>query len=444
MAITMAVSGNSPSIYNYPTVFLDGNGVFSGSISGLTVLDSGATITVSPSASNPSAPSATATVTRTSTSFSIAIPRSWLSWFNGLNYNLTQKSNGTLYYDLAINVKSTLGYMAGSAAYAGLPSDVKPAIGNVSVAFTNNSTLDALLQNKTTLTTVTATGLTLSEGTPYFRQAVVVLSRQTETGWAQVYQKDETYPGNASTLTVSINRLMEYTRMKVDFYLYDTRSIYAIVSKEFDFLPYTPPLIESYSAFRCDQDGTENNLGGWISLMVNWTYDDLGGVNSAGASFVWGPQGGTMSAPINLPSGVLLGPFGDGNIDPETTYVFRVTVADQLESVTTQDLLIRSMVLCFVRLAGGKGAAFGKNATEENLVDSVWAIKAPRFELENGYYWAPYTPNNVYFPGNYTGVALFDPGGFPQIWVSNFVNGDGQNTIYTRGVIYQNRPEIFS
>ena len=275
-------------------------------------------------------------------------------------------------YAIQVSATSNTGSTANKQVYGFIPDDVRPVIGSVSAAIVDSAGLGVPLQNKSTVVSVTVVGLVLSEGTTRHARYQIYI----QADGANIASASDTYPANGSqqTITVPFNLLVQYEQITVRVLIYDTRGLYTSKEALYEFKPYLPPRILSHRAFRCDSDGTENNLGRYISLVVNWVYDPLDGVNSATGSFVWGQQGGQMSAPIDLPSGVLLGPFGDGTVDPEIAYVFRVTLTDRLESATTSDLIIPTMMMGLNFFRGGKGAAFGKIASQANLLDVPWAI----------------------------------------------------------------------
>lgn len=413
-------------------------GALTGSLMFDGYLETSATVTVKPYGYSGSTYELTQTINRSGgsgatvySSFSFTIPRSWLFHYNGSN-------------DTRITVSAVSNRGSTSSNGNGrvvIPSDVVPKIGSIGAAFSDDANLGVYLQHKSTLTTVTASGLELSEGTTFFRRRRVIIQGESSLGWVQIFYRDEEYTGSGPATSIDANTLMGYAQIRVIFYIMDQRGVEVSATAYFDFVLYSPPRIENYRAFRCDSDGTENNLGGYVSLIVNWVYDDLGGYNSASASFIWGSQGGQMSTPINLPSGTLIGPLGDGTVNPEQTYVFRVTIADKLESVTTQDLLINSMVLAMTLLAGGKGAAFGKIATEQNMLDCAWAIKCTKAVLPSGCYIADFTPNNSIVSGGHTGPAIYDKNGTVVAW---FAPSTLNYSVYTRGSVIQNQPGVLA
>jgi len=138
---------------------------------------------------------------------------------------------------------------------------------------------------------------------------------------------------------------------------------------------YSPPRIAESFAIRCDQNLSESNLGRYIATLCAWEYSSLGGANTATGSFVWGEQGGAVSAPIALSNGVWSAPLG-GDLDPTVTYVVVITVSDALGADTTLPIPINRMLFTVDLLAGGNGAAFGmpQGATKDGALEVGWKL----------------------------------------------------------------------
>jgi hypothetical protein len=136
---------------------------------------------------------------------------------------------------------------------------------------------------------------------------------------------------------------------------------------------YTPPRITSAMAIRCKQDGAESSLGNYLAVRASWEYDDLGGVNTASASFVWGVASGSMSQPIPLQDSVWSAPTG-GSLSPSVNYVVIVTVIDALSNSVSNTIFLNSLATTIDFPVDGNGLGIGKDVTRPGVVDFAWPI----------------------------------------------------------------------
>ena len=131
---------------------------------------------------------------------------------------------------------------------------------------------------------------------------------------------------------------------------------------------YDPPEITNAEAVRCDSAGNESQSGAYIKVRVNYTYTPMSGANSASASFVWGLQGGTMSAPISLTDNAWSSPVG-GSVDQFASYVVVVSVEDTF--------LMSDMQTIYLMSAGFTGEYWGFMSSSRTGTDYLFQTPIP-------------------------------------------------------------------
>ena len=142
-------------------------------------------------------------------------------------------------------------------------------------------------------------------------------------------------------------------------------------------LAYVKPSIDITSLTRTPTgDGTQETITvefSWVSTYPAKTAEiDVEGTMSNGAITA-------RQEYINFPDGVSVteGSYTfmfEETFDPETACTIRVTVSDGVGS-TTMSKVLPGAVFTMDFLAGGKGVAFGKAATERNLVDIAFQTR---------------------------------------------------------------------
>ncbi|MBR2799805.1 MAG: hypothetical protein IKE04_02795 [Oscillospiraceae bacterium] len=138
------------------------------------------------------------------------------------------------------------------------------------------------------------------------------------------------------------------------------------------------PIITEITAVRCNNDGTANDEGAYVSVAAtasitglaevdNWTYQ----LRQTGSS--------TVLAEGALPGGA--GVIG-GELDKDSTYIVTVTVTDSLGQTATASENIGSAIYTIYRMAGGKGIAFGKVADKYGMeVNEDWPLYTHGMEI---------------------------------------------------------------
>lgn len=129
----------------------------------------------------------------------------------------------------------------------------------------------------------------------------------------------------------------------------------------------------SVDAFRCDANGDKDMDGGYVSIRTwaNSNPVELGLIRLV--LRLEDEVGNIIDSVGNVTSGTRY-VLGYGQVDPDTRYTLEAVAEDAygLES-NAVELLYPVKRIINVK-DGGTGIAFGKKATEDNRVDSAWAI----------------------------------------------------------------------
>ena len=142
-------------------------------------------------------------------------------------------------------------------------------------------------------------------------------------------------------------------------------------------LAYVKPRITNLLVDRCDSGGTSTEDGTYAVVAFNWATDrDVTSVKIEWklASETSYPSGNSKTVSASGTSGTVNTVVGSGAISADNTYTLKVTVADSIDN-SNETRTLSSMEFTLDLLAGGKGAAFGKAAETENLLEVDWKLK---------------------------------------------------------------------
>lgn len=150
-------------------------------------------------------------------------------------------------------------------------------------------------------------------------------------------------------------------------------------------LGYSKPAITITDFNRCGSSGVASDTGTYFSMTVSWT------VSASVKTLLieWKAVGTTTwtSNSTTLTTGTADGSVykicGNGAVLEDSTYDVRVTITDEVSSSTIYRTL-PGIAYSIDFKYGGKGAAFGKPAETENLLDINWNTKVRgQIEAEN-------------------------------------------------------------
>lgn len=157
----------------------------------------------------------------------------------------------------------------------------------------------------------------------------------------------------------------------------DSRGLTAWEDFNIALLEYAPPALVGADLFRSDGEGTAADGGAHIAGVARVRYSELGGLNSVTLKGYWKSVGGGYGAGETLTVGAVGLVTGDVEISPDRSYVALLVLTDSLGNTARYEENIPTEKVAFHLKEGGKGAAFGKAAETEGVLELAedWHLK---------------------------------------------------------------------
>lgn len=140
---------------------------------------------------------------------------------------------------------------------------------------------------------------------------------------------------------------------------------------------YANPTLSDISIFRCMSNGTAADDGTYLSVTATGNISSVDGENSMTITAAVRTVGGSYGDEAAAESGKTAVLF-DGLVSAVQTYEVRLTLTDRLGNTSTFTMVIPTANVFFNGRAGGNGAAFGKYAEEDDLLEVVWNLKTKK------------------------------------------------------------------
>lgn len=137
-------------------------------------------------------------------------------------------------------------------------------------------------------------------------------------------------------------------------------------------LEYAPPALMGADLFRSDGEGTAADGGVHIAGVARARYSELGGLNSVTLKGYWKIVGGSYGAGETLTVGAVGLVTGNVEISADRSYIALLVLTDSLGNSARYEENIPTEQVAFHLKEGGKGAAFGKAAEQDELLDVAW------------------------------------------------------------------------
>lgn len=139
---------------------------------------------------------------------------------------------------------------------------------------------------------------------------------------------------------------------------------------------YAAPKITGISIFRCDSGGTAAEDGTSISVKATATATPTGNSISTFKVYTKLSTDSTWTDKGTLTNGTakIISTYA-----ATSTWNVKIEATDALGVKSTYTTTIQTASYTMDFKVGGLGVAFGKVAEEDNLLDSVWPVKAPNF-----------------------------------------------------------------
>ena len=157
----------------------------------------------------------------------------------------------------------------------------------------------------------------------------------------------------------------------------DSRGLSAYEDFEIAIHPYAPPALTGAMLYRADGDGAASDSGTHIAGRATANYSSIGGENAATIRGYWKAVGGSYGSGEALSSGVTGIISGSAVISTERSYVAKLVITDSLGNTAEFEDSIPTERVAFHLKEGGNGAAFGKAAETEYVLELAedWELK---------------------------------------------------------------------
>lgn len=157
----------------------------------------------------------------------------------------------------------------------------------------------------------------------------------------------------------------------------DSRGLTAWEDFNISLLEYAPPALVGADLFRSDGEGAAADGGAHIAGVARVRYSELGGLNSVTLKGYWKSVGGSYGAGETLTVGTVGLVTGDVEISADRSYIALLVLTDSLGNTARYEENIPTEKVAFHLKEGGKGAAFGKAAETDGLLELAedWHLK---------------------------------------------------------------------
>ena len=152
----------------------------------------------------------------------------------------------------------------------------------------------------------------------------------------------------------------------------DSRSRTGSTSKKITVYNYAKPVISRFNVTRCNSDGTENDEGEFALINLKASVTDVNSKNSGTYTLYYKVSTSGSYKSQEIATGKLSYETSSliiSGMDTESLYDFKLVVADKIyDNIYTEAQLSTAFTIVDYH-ADGTGVAFGKVATEPNVID---------------------------------------------------------------------------
>lgn len=152
----------------------------------------------------------------------------------------------------------------------------------------------------------------------------------------------------------------------------DSRGLTAWEDVTVELESYAPPMLVGAALYRADGEGAAADSGAHIAGLATAKFSSIGGRNTATIKGYWKSVGGSYGEGVTLPFGAVGLVTGDVEIAGDRSYTAKIVVTDSLGNSTEFEENIPTEQVAFHLKEGGQGAAFGKAAEQDELLDVAW------------------------------------------------------------------------
>lgn len=174
--------------------------------------------------------------------------------------------------------------------------------------------------------------------------------------------------------SVTIESISGSGTITVSITVTDGRGRSVTASTTITVLPYVAPVITLLNVHRCDEDGTENNVGSYAKATYSYTITSLSELNEKSATLKY-----KKSAENSYTSVSLTAVYAAENLeyifaaDDGSSYDIELVIEDAFGSASRKTSISTANVIMHYR-ADGTGIAFGKVSELSNAVELGWDL----------------------------------------------------------------------
>lgn len=285
---------------------------------------------------------------------------------NTIYGQLPNATSGVMTVTLVTYVSNDINTVFGSSSKTFvviIPDNITPTIGTVTLA---PQTYGILLQNNNALS-ITASGCQAGNGSE--------IASYTYSG-----------PGISETTkraSFTSNPIFHTGNLTYTITVTDTRGRTASTTKTITCYPYAAPSV-SFSAYRSNANGTENNSGAYIACSYTPKFSSVNGTNDVTVTIFYKKNSATSVSSTTVLTDSKSTSTGTkilSSIDLSSTYIVYAVTTDNYGGRSQSTIITvfsgdRTMNI----LSDGTGVAFGKMAESSRLLDSAWAIQTHKPE----------------------------------------------------------------
>lgn len=204
----------------------------------------------------------------------------------------------------------------------------------------------------------------------------------TIAGFSVQYDGETTAAADNTATTKTLTGAAATVRCMVT----DSRGNTTTETVEVTALAYAPPTITEASVYRCDDALLPADEGLHVAARATAGCTSLNGENTVTLTAAYKAlDAADYGAEVTLQSGVTGMVTGSADISTMQSYTVRLTATDKVGSSVTYIKTVPTKSVTFHLKAGGKGAAFGKYAENDDYLDCQWKAKfAQSVEIAEG------------------------------------------------------------
>jgi len=160
----------------------------------------------------------------------------------------------------------------------------------------------------------------------------------------------------------------------------DSRGMRSSETFTIDVLDYSAPTIipnggTSVVCARCDSLGTLSETGQYLKVAAIANYSSITGNSVTFSYAVKATTDPDYPSATNFASNIVDGVVSGVSLSIQTSYNVKLTATDTMGQTATYVATISKTTPTFHLKEGGAGAAFGRNAETDNLLDIAWNVR---------------------------------------------------------------------